>query len=304
MKILKVILGLNTCFAVKRWVEPSEWTKILINLGVSDCQLSLDLLEPFTEEIAKSMMINEIIGYTTQYDIYIHSAFTGLAAYSYNLLAHPDFGMRMSFLYWYQLAIEIASSLGCRGVGGHIAAFTVKDYKDKTRREYLTNAVIDSLRYLAAQSKLNELEYFLVEPMPLAREQPFEIEGAKKFYEMVNRDNIGVPIKYCIDLGHSCAVACHDEYSRDPYNWLRELAEYSPEIHVQQTDGIADRHWPFIDEYNKKGIIEPTKVLDAIEESGTKEVSLFLEIIHPFEADEEKVLDDITKSVEYWKQYI
>ena len=302
---MKILFGMNTCFAVKRWVEASEWIKIISDdLKLSNCQFSLDILDPFTEEIAKSMLINDIILNAEKNNLNIHSAFTGLAAYSYNLLLHPDFGMRMNFLYWYQQAIEIASSLGCRGVGGHIGAFTMKDYRDKKRKEYLLNSLKDSLGFLTTMAKLNDLDYFLIEPMPVSREPPYEIEEAKKFYEFVNNENQGVPIYYCLDLGHSCAVECTDPYSRDPYNWLKELAQFSPEIHLQQTDGKADNHWPFTKEFNEKGIIEPTKVISAIEESGVEEVALFLEIIHPFEADEEKVLSDIIESVEYWKQYI
>ncbi|MHA1230975.1 MAG: sugar phosphate isomerase/epimerase family protein [Candidatus Helarchaeota archaeon] len=301
---MKVHLGINTCFAVKRWVEPEEWIKIISDLKLEDCQFSFDLLDPFTEEITKSMILNDIITNLDKYRIRVHSCFTGLAAYSYNLLLHPDFGMRMNFLYWYQQAIDMASSLGCRGVGGHVAAYTMKDYKNESRKEYLFNSFIDSLQFLASHAKMSDLDYFLVEPMPLAREPPYDIDGAKKFNEIVNKNNPGVPIVYCIDLGHSCAVACKDEYSRNPYNWLKELGKISPEIHVQQTDGKADRHWPFTEEYNNKGIIEPTKVLSALEDSGANEVALFLEIIHPFEEDEENVLKDLIESVDYWKQYI
>jgi len=302
---MKTLLGINTCFAVKRWIEPSEWIKIISNdLKLSNCQFSFDLLDPFSEEIAKSIIINEIILNLDKYGLIIHSAFTGLAIYSYNCLLHPNFGMRMNYIYWYQQAIEIASSLGCRGVGGHIGAFSMSDYINEDRKRYLMDSLTDSLRFLAVSAKMNDLDYFLVEPMPLSREPPYTIEGAKKFHEMVNSNNPGVPILFCLDLGHTCAVALKNKYDKDPYNWIKELAHISPEIHVQQTDGKADRHWPFTKEYNEKGIIEPTKLLDALDDSNANEIALFLEIIHPFEYDEEKVLEELIESVEYWKQYI
>ncbi len=52
------------------------------------------------------------------------------------------------------------------------------------------------------------------------------------------------------------------------------------------------------------GIIKPDKVLEAIERSGAEEVLLALEIIHPFEEREEKVLNDMIESVRYWKEYV
>jgi hypothetical protein len=39
--------GVNNCFAVKRWSQPSERTDIIATaLGLTTCQLSLDLLPP------------------------------------------------------------------------------------------------------------------------------------------------------------------------------------------------------------------------------------------------------------------
>ncbi len=75
-------------------------------------------------------------------------------------------------------------------------------------------------------------------------------------------------------------------------------------IHVQQTDGKMDRHWPFTRQFNQQGIIHPQKALEAIEQSGAREAILMLEIIHPFETEETQVLDDLKETVEYWKKYL
>jgi hypothetical protein len=51
------------------------------------------------------------------------------------------------------------------------------------------------------------------------------------------------------------------------YGWLRELACYSPIIHLQQTDGTSSGHLPFTGPNNEKGLIEGRKVLEAIKTS-------------------------------------
>ena len=53
----------------------------------------------------------------------------------------------------------------------------------------------------------------------------------------------------------------------DPYAWLSRFGCYSPIIHMQQTDNNASAHRPFTQEYNKTGIIDIKKVLNAIRES-------------------------------------
>jgi len=136
----------------------------------------------------------------------------------------------------------------------------------------------------------------------LKREPPCTIEEAKQLHRMVN-EGAAIPIQFCLDLGHQCTVGVNGK-DRDTYEWLRQLAPYSPVIHIQQTDGQGDRHWPFTEEYNSKGIIEPEKVIQAINDSGAEEVVLLFEIIHPFEEDEEKVLNDLERSVKYWRKWV
>lgn len=72
----------------------------------------------------------------------------------------------------------------------------------------------------------------------------------------------------------------------------------------QQTDGIHDYHWPFTRHYNQKGIIDVKKVIEAIEESSVKEEMLILEIIHPFEAKEDDVIEDFIETCRYWRKYL
>ena len=100
--------------------------------------------------------------------------------------------------------------------------------------------------------------------------------------------------------GHACAPDTQG-IDRDPYVWLKEIGSISPLVHIQQTDGQYDNHWPFTYNYNQRGIIEPNKVVDALQISGAREVTLLLEISHPFEEDDRKVLSDWKQSIEFWR---
>lgn len=100
----------------------------------------------------------------------------------------------------------------------------------------------------------------------------------------------------------------------DTYEWLEQLACYSPIIHLQQTDGRSSSHWPFNAECNKLGIIKGNKVLEAIAKSyflshvnmpePCSDLYLTLEI---FAGTTELPVDIINKlkdSVAYWRQFI
>ena len=45
------------------------------------------------------------------------------------------------------------------------------------------------------------------------------------------------------------------------------------------------------------------KVMEALQQSGAEEVYLFPEILHPFEFEEEKVLEELDETYEYLRQY-
>lgn len=250
----------------------------------------------------RDKMCREIAEAIEKYNIHLTSAFTGLASYSFSLLLHPDLGMRMDALNWYEQAIKTAAKMGADGTGGHVGALSMQDFKDESRKKYLMEFLIEALQYLSQIAKEARQKFLLWEPMPLRREPPWTIEEAKKLYRMVN-EVAAVPVQFCLDLGHQCTVGTTGK-DRDTYEWLRQLAPYSPVIHIQQTDGKRDCHWPFTEEYNCQGIIEPGKVIQAINDSGAEEMALLFEIIHPFEEDEEKVLDNLRESVKYWRNWV
>jgi hypothetical protein len=105
-------------------------------------------------------------------------------------------------------------------------------------------------------------------------------------------------MRLCLDVGH----APHPE-ERDPYPWLSELGAISRIVHLQQTEAGHSRHWPFTDEYNQKGIIEASRVLKTLEESGATDIWLGFEIGHRerFEV-EPQVIPELAASARFWRQ--
>ena len=277
---------------------PEDWAELYAELDVKYLQFSYDLLDPVINKLSADYMAGLIRDAVKKHGLELHSAFTGLAAYSFNLLTHPDPLMRADFLYWYKEAIDIASSIKASAVGGHIAAKSIND--NSNRKEYLDEQLFEAIRSLRVYAEHKGLKLLLWEPMPVPREPPWSMEEA---YNVLKQANIGrgIPLKLNIDLGHSCTLTGKEA---NPYEWLRALAKESPSIHIQQTDGVADRHWPFAKKYNERGIIRPDKVLEAIDESGANEVYLFLEYIPPFEEADDLVLKNLKESVKYWKNYL
>src|SRR5512139_2575468 len=98
-------LGINTCFAVKRWPRPADWAPIVRDtLGLDLVQVSLDLVDVTRGNDAIALDVEEHLAAAERYGIRIHSVFTGVAGYSSNLLLHPSERERDAAERWYELA--------------------------------------------------------------------------------------------------------------------------------------------------------------------------------------------------------
>lgn len=296
-----ITLGMNSYFAVRRWPQPEEWLRIIRQeLDMTIAQIALDILDPRISEPARSMLVRRTREAAEKHGVYIHSLLTAGISGHMSLLMGPELGVRMDDLHWFEGAIEMAGELSAAAVGGIMGAMSMKDFFNESRKRYLLDFFKEALHHLGHLGRQKGLQYLILEPSPVRREPPAVIDDALRLYDYFNQD-APLPIRMLMDLGHACSVGASGT-DLDPYIWIERIGKLCPVIHLQQTDGKGDRHWPFTPEYNRKGIIIAEKVLEAIEKAGMKEVCLIFEISQTFEEDEEQVLDDLKASVEYWRK--
>jgi sugar phosphate isomerase/epimerase len=290
-------LGINTCFAVKRWPRPADWVPIVRDeLGLNLVQHSLDLVDTEAGEAELRREATALRETCESAGLALHSTFTGLAAYSANLLLHPDQAWRSRALEWYRRVIDFTAAAGAASTGGHVGAYGVADWRDPRRRPERWHELQASLRLLAADARQAGLDSLMIENLAAARE-PSTMDGIRSL--LTDGDVGHVPIVLCLDVGHQCVPGTTGTET-DPYAWLAQLGSFAPVVQLQQSDAAADHHWPFTPEANRAGRIEADRVLRAIETSGASEVALILEIIPPFEADDDQVVEDLRVSAEYW----
>lgn len=144
-------------------------------------------------------------------------------------------------------------------------------------------------------------KYFLWEAMPTPRELPHTPEEAIELMQEVN-ENAAIPVYICFDLGHCNSFDF--ERPGDPHAWLEKLLPWTPVIHLQQTDGVADHHWPFTPEFDKIGIIDPRRVVEIVKSSPFPEVTMFFELGHAFDVPDQQIIDDHKQSIETWTKWL
>jgi len=295
--------GLSNTWAVKRFPEPEQWVEIAATkMDVNLLQFSLDLLDPVITR-DPSEYVARTLDACRKYGVRLESCFTGGTAYMSNLLMHPLARFRDDAFQWYSKAVALSRQLGARSLGGHFGALSVKDFNNQQRRDELVSELMERIGSLSEISLRSGLQMLLWEPMPVPREPPSTIAGAQMLLKRVG-EKASIPVKLCIDVGHACSPNNANSRDNDPYEWLRILGKESPCVHLQQTDGKADRHWPFTGEHNAVGIIDGRKVISALDASEAEDAQFYLEIFPAFEQKDDEVLSDLRDSVQYWKEFL
>ncbi len=290
-------LGINTCFAVKRWPRPADWAPIVRDrLGLDLVQVSLDLVDVTQSEESLARLVDEHLEAAARHGIRIHSVFTGIAGYSSNLLLHPDERERDAAERWYERAIAFTARLGAESVGGHVGAYSVPDWADAERRSTLWEELKVRLSRLASAAHSRGLEGFLIENLA-ARREPSTMADIESL--ITDGDDEHVPLQLCLDVGHMCVPGTEGE-ERDPHAWLRRLGRRAAVIQIQQGDVLGDRHWPFTAEHDEVGRIVPSRVLETLGQAST--APLIFEIIPAFEAPDDATLADLVESVRRWRE--
>ncbi|MCA8910016.1 MAG: sugar phosphate isomerase/epimerase [Rhodospirillaceae bacterium] len=289
-----MIFGTNLSFAVKRWVEPEAWAAVVRNdLGLEVAQFSFDIVDPWWPADLRASLAARIRRACAAEGLALHSAFVGLAHYTYNQLLHPTEEGRVAARQWYRNAIDFASDLGVVAVGGPAGALSPADAADEQVRSRRYHGLLDDLRGLSDHAKARGLGALLVEPTPLTREFPWSIEGAMQMAEDL-AGTTSVPVQYCFDWGHALYQPLYGNQAVTR-PWLEALKAHIGQVQLQQTDGTLDRHWGFT---HADGIVDPAEAAAEMRACGLGDTPVFLEVFYPFEWTNEQVLDDIKRTVD------
>ncbi len=296
-------LSINNCFAAKRWVEPDVWASIVANdLRLANVQFSFDLLDPAMPEPARSELCGSIRRACVERRVSLDSTFTGVGAYVRNMLADPNPALRNYALSWYEYAVHVSSLLGARATGGFFGSLSMTDLRDPDRKRFLRGIMVENVRRIAAVACENAQDKLLWELMPHPREIPHDPEEAVELLTEAN-ERSPIPIGLCFDMGHCCAPDLAPTQV-DPCGWLERLLPWTHMVHLQQTDGKGDRHWPFTREYNAKGCVDPKRVVEIVRSGPVPEVEMVLEICHGWEIGEDEIIRDLKESVEVFAQWL
>lgn len=286
-------LGLNLSFATKRWLEPKELAKMCKEeFKVEHVQFTWDLIDPWWPEEERDSLAKIYKEAFDEQGVKIDATFGGLAAYTYSQLLSPTHVQREISFAFFKRAIDLTVGMGVKIMGTPIGGMTYSDAKDLKRREELYNIALDYIRRLCEYGKKKGLEEIHIEATPLITEFPHSPETSIKLMKDLEQTT-AIPVKLLIDWGHALYKPLLKE-DADMELWLKACSPYVGAIHLQQTDGMLDRHWDF----TKDGIVSLNLIKKVVEESKSEDITQYLEVVIPFEEDDDVVYDNMKKTMD------
>lgn len=296
-------LGINTGFALNRFPLPEQWLKVIgSDLGIKYVQLTADLINPCLGEEIINDYIKRINDSRKKYGVEIDSVMTG-AFTRVNHFSSPDEKVRKFWKGWFKKLIDIAISIGANNVSSHFGILCYDDLYDDKRRNFIFNETVKAWKELASYGKEKGLSYLSWEPMSITREYGETIEETKRIQKALNGSDI--PIYLCLDVDHG-DITSNSPIDANPYEMIKEFARISPLIHIKQSLKEKGGHYPFIEEYNKKGNITPTEIISALDlANASKDTLLLLELsFREREPEDSNVVNYLKESTRYWRGYV
>jgi D-erythrulose 1-phosphate 3-epimerase len=286
--------GVNLSFCVKRWVTPALWTKVVRErLGLDLVQFSFDLVDPAWPHDLLTGPAADIRRHAQEQGITVHSAFIGLAHYTFNQLLHPDPRIRDLAEDWMLYAYRFAGMAGITRVGGPLGAVASRvdgHEPDSISEADYADLIERMLRLGAAAAEVGMTELF-VEPTPMRREWPWTPAQAARM--AADTASSPVPWNFCLDWGHGTFEPLYGRDHARMDAWYETLGSRIGVIHIQQTDFQYDRHWDF----TEPGRVDPNDVASLQRKLGLENRPVFLEVFYPFERNDVSILDALSRSI-------
>ena len=296
----KYKLSINTGFAVNRFNQNDIFLDFVKNkLKLSYIQPTSDWLNLNLPDRYVFKNVNVLNKSLNKYKIKVNSLFTG-AFTRLNHLGHPDREHQKYWINWFKRFIDVGIDLGANHLGSHLGILSYHD--NKKRKKLLKSRLIKNWFEVAEYAQKKKIKSLIWEPMSISREFGETLNQCQNIHSLLNKKKY--KFNLCLDVGHG-DINSKYKSNYDPYKWLDKFAEESPVIHLKQVQKNNFSHLPFTKKNNKKGIIDPKKVLDILKKKNNNDAELSFELSFkerdPIDKDLKK---EVIENVKYWKKFI
>jgi sugar phosphate isomerase/epimerase len=292
------MIGINLCFAVKRYLEPEAWARFVREeLDLTMVQFTFDLADPWWPDRERGEIVGKIRAAANSWGLTIHSAFVGLAHYVPGGLLDPDPTARRIAETWWHRAVDMAAALGVSAVGGPLGAMSVQDAANPAHAERRYGELLASLDSIGEHVRRNGLDHLLIEPTPIRREIPHTVEQCHRL--ATDLTGLGVPFGFALDTGHTVHEPLYGPQA-SAAEWIDGLGGHIRLVHLDNTDRQGDPHWGWP---HPLGRFDVAAFARQLQGSGLADLPVVLEVYPRFEDDDDEVRAVLISSVDHCRTH-
>ncbi|MCD8349701.1 MAG: sugar phosphate isomerase/epimerase, partial [Planctomycetaceae bacterium] len=212
----RLYLAMDNCFAIKRWITPSQWMPLIRDLGATSIEASTDNeMDPlFSPASYMDDWVDEVERCEQEYGMKVRSFFTGYQTYRTTGLAHPDPRMRKKLKdEWFKTLIKYAGRLNA-DIGFSFHALQEETLQDPKKFAEASALVVDEYAELAAFAWDNGKVSLCCEQMYAPYQTPWTIDGTESFLRDVYAKG-GRPFYTAVDVGDMVGQAKYRKPTTD-----------------------------------------------------------------------------------------
>ncbi len=199
----KICLGIDNCFASKRWVRPAEWARVIRDLGLRCVEASADTeCDPlymggaFTRDWIRDVKVQ-----CERFGVEVKNVYSGHGTYATCGLAHYDARVaRRMRDRWMKAQIDTARALGA-GFGFFAHGFEALLLQDDALYERKLGELYRTLSDIALCARTAGVACVGLEQMYSPHQPPWRIRDAELLLRRVLAIG-GAPLYITLDLGH------------------------------------------------------------------------------------------------------
>lgn len=266
----RIHLGIDNCFAIKRWTTPMAWGKAIKDMGLQYVEAVPDLeCEPLlTPTDYRKDWVEEVKRMQEELGIRVVMFYSNDSTYDSIGFSHPDRRIRDHFVEkWFGNFIEMAAALSA-DIGYYVQATPENMLYSRKDRKLAKEYAFECMVRVNRMAKSAGIQHVALEQMYTPHQPPFTITGMRKLIRDVSKES-GMPFYLTEDVGHHCPF-----YMRPTEEQLRKAhARYRKDRYVEIWLGSREAYDLFAGAASEEKLSRD--VLEAMAEDFEKNADLF-----------------------------
>ena len=256
----RIHIGIDNCFAIKRWTKPADWARVVSELGMKYIEVVPDLeAEPLlTPDDYRREWVHNVCEAKAKYGVETVMIYSNNTTYDTIGFAHPDKRVRDSVVdRWFENFCRLAEGIGA-DIGYFVHGLSEDILFDREKRLVAQENVIDCMSRLNRIADKHGIGKAALEQMYTPHQPPFTIDTMIQLMQTVKRIS-GKPLYVTEDVGHHCPF-----YLRPDADKLQEaFARYKKDGYISTWLGSKEALALFKGETADKLSADTIKAIEA-----------------------------------------